>query len=91
MEVSFQRLMGVQPRQHAWVEIVGILEMKGVAGIVVEVGVAVRNATGYLIGHPHRGENVVLAADNQAGLGDVGELVDDIVAGAGGGLSDETV
>ena len=55
------------------------------------LGVAVRDGSGYFFTHPDRGEDIVLAADDQARLGDLSELIVHVVIDTGSGLTFEAV
>ena len=83
--------MGVKPFEDSRIEVVHFLEVECVAGVVVEMSIAVRDGCGYFFTHPDRGEDVVLATDDQARLGDLSELIVHVVIDAGGGLTFEAV
>lgn len=67
--------MGVQPLENARIEIIKLLEVEGVACIVVEMGIAIGDSASDFVSHPHRGEDVVFAANDEAGLGNLPELI----------------
>ena len=74
--------MSVQPIENARIEIIKLLEVEGVAGIVVKISIAIGNSASDLVSHPHWGEDIVLAANDKAGLGNLPELIDYVVIDA---------
>lgn len=83
--------VSVEPLKDAWIEIIQLLEVEGMARVIVEMGIAIRNGVGHFFSHPKRSENVVFAANDQAGLTYVAELIVDIMVDASSSLSFESV
>ena len=78
--------MGVQPIENARIEIIKLLEVEGVACIVVEMSIAIGDSASDFVSHPHWGEDIVLAANDEAGLENLPELIDYVVFDAGSRL-----
>ena len=56
--------MSVQPLENARIEIIKLLEVEGVAGIVVEMSIAIGDSASDLVSHPYWGEDIFLAAND---------------------------
>ena len=83
--------MSLQPLAYAWIEIISLFKVEGMARFVVEVGVAVGNSSGNLFSHPHGCENIVLTSDHEAGRLDFTAVSSHIVPDAGCRLTTQTV
>ena len=83
--------MGFEPIENPWIKVVHHFPVESVSSTIVEVGVAVGNASGNLLSHPERCEDVVFSADDKTWCGDVTELIAHVVIDAGCGLPFETV
>ena len=56
--------MSIQPLENARIEIIKLLEVEGVACIVVEMSIAIGDSASDFVSHPHWGEDIVLAAND---------------------------
>lgn len=81
----------LEPVEDSGIEVLHRLPVESVASVVVKMRFAVGKGFGNLFAHPEWGEDVVSATCDEARVGDVAQLIVDVVVDAGRGLTPESL